>query len=64
MDRRTTEAHVYTWIAEDYAEYWKLIGLSLGGSDLDGMFYTVFQIHFTQFSFSKTEFSFVFFCSS
>lgn len=38
MDRKTVKANVYTWIAEDYAEYWKLIGLSLGGSTLDGSF--------------------------
>lgn len=46
MDRRAVKAHVYTWIAEDYAEYWKLIGLSLGGSTaFDGSIYTI-KIHF------------------
>lgn len=38
MDQGAVKAHVYTWIAEDYAEYWKLIGLSMGGSTLDGSF--------------------------
>lgn len=32
MNKRVVKVHVYTWEAEDYAEYWKLICLSLGGS--------------------------------
>lgn len=31
MDKRPVKAQVYTWVTEDLAEYWKLIGLSLTG---------------------------------
>lgn len=32
MNCRAVDAQVYTWAAEDYAEYWKLYDLSLSGA--------------------------------
>lgn len=29
MDRKAVDGRIHTWSAEDFAEYWKLIDLSL-----------------------------------
>lgn len=32
MDKKPVIAQIYTWISKDFAEYWKLVGLSMSGT--------------------------------
>lgn len=43
MDKKPVKAEIFTWITEDFSEYWKLIGLSISGTP-DGILIGFFSI--------------------